>query len=102
MTLLTLLHADLISNVRYIDSCELKEDFSFCLSLANHTTREQISVVTDQFCNGHNVKCHTCKSVCTDKAAGMTGKIKRFITIDELLLVLQEIIKVVITLSRDR
>ncbi|CAG5054382.1 unnamed protein product [Parnassius apollo] len=31
-------HAHLISNVRYIDGCELKEDFLFCLPLSNHTT----------------------------------------------------------------
>lgn len=114
-------HAHLISNVRYVDGCELKEDFLFCLPLPNHTTGEEIFKVTDEYFNEHNLEWHNCISVCTDGAAAMTGKVKGFIAKianknpniqkqhcflhrealmtkslpDELLCVLQEIIKVV-------
>ncbi|CAG4936068.1 unnamed protein product [Parnassius apollo] len=72
-------HANLISNVRYIDGCELKEDFLFCLPLPNHTTGEEIFKVTDEFFNEHNLEWHNCISVCSDSAAAMTGKVKGFI-----------------------
>lgn len=35
-------HAHLISNVRYTDGCEIKENFLFCLPLPGYTTGEEI------------------------------------------------------------
>ena len=69
-----------ISNVRYTDGYEIKEDFLFCLPLPGYTTGEEIFKVTDQYFSEHNLEWHNCISICTDGAAAMTGKIRGFIT----------------------
>ncbi|GBP26410.1 Zinc finger MYM-type protein 6 [Eumeta japonica] len=73
-------HAHLISNVRYVDRYELKEDFLFCLPLPNHTTGEEIFKVKEECFNEHNLEWHNCISVCTDGPAAMIRKVKGFIT----------------------
>ncbi|XP_067129659.1 SCAN domain-containing protein 3-like [Centruroides vittatus] len=118
-------HTHLISNVRYTDKYEIKEDFLFCLPLPGYTTAEEIFKVTDQYFSEYNLTWHNCISICTDGTAAMTGKIRGFITRaseknpnikrikctvhcflhkealmakslpDELLSVLQEVVKIV-------
>ncbi|XP_067119559.1 SCAN domain-containing protein 3-like [Centruroides vittatus] len=114
-------HAHLISNVRYTDEYEIKEDFLFCLPLPGYTTAEEIFKVTDQYFSEYNLEWHNCISICMDGTAVMTGKIGGFITRaseknpniknvhcflhrealmakslpDELLSVLQEVVKIV-------
>ncbi|XP_067137835.1 zinc finger BED domain-containing protein 5-like [Centruroides vittatus] len=106
---------------KYTDKYEIKEDFLFCLSLPGYTTAEEIFKVTDQYFSEHNLEWHNCISICTDGAAAITGKIREFITRaseknpniknvhcflhrealmakslpDELLSVLQEVVKIV-------
>ena len=73
-------HGHLISNVRYTDGYEIKEDFLFFLPLPGYTTGEEMFKVTDQYFSEHNLEWHNCISICTDGAAAMTGKIRAFIT----------------------
>ncbi|XP_067119418.1 zinc finger BED domain-containing protein 5-like [Centruroides vittatus] len=54
-------HAHLISNVRYTDEYEIKEDFLFCLPLPGYTTAEEIFKVTDQYFSKESVGKEDCE-----------------------------------------
>jgi len=64
-------HTHLISNMRYTEEHEIKEDFLFYLPLPGYVTAEEIFKVTGQYFSEHNLEWFNCISICTDRAAAM-------------------------------
>ncbi|XP_051989866.1 SCAN domain-containing protein 3-like [Xyrauchen texanus] len=68
----------LIAFVRYVDIDDIYENVLFCKSLDGKTTGEDLFNVVDNFFIENELDWRNCKSVCTDGAASITGRVKGF------------------------
>ena len=66
--------AQLMAYVRYVTENSIDEDFLFCEALPTTTTGEEIFGIVNRFIVSNGIDWKFCYGVCTDGAAGMTGK----------------------------
>ena len=72
-------NAQLVAFVRYIDTDDIYEHILFCKALEGKTTGEDIFDVVNTFFCENGMSWKSCRSICTDAAASMTGSTRGLI-----------------------
>jgi hypothetical protein len=66
-------NAQLVAFVRYIDTDDIYEHIPFCKTLAGKTSGEDFFDEVNTFFCENGLSWKSCRSICTDAAASMTG-----------------------------
>ena len=73
-------HAQLLTNVRFVDGDSIRENFLFSKRLPKNTAGEEIFQVASDYFERGRIEWKKCISVCTDGAAAMVGRHKGFVS----------------------
>ena len=73
-------HAQLLTNVHFVDGDSIRENFPFCKALPKKATGQEIFWVTSDYLEQGGFKWENCTNVCTDGAAAMVKYSKDFVS----------------------
>jgi hypothetical protein len=72
-------HAQLISNIWYIDGDIITSNLFFCKELSEQANGNEIFRASEKFLHEIGLQWKGCISVCADGASLMTGKVRAFV-----------------------